>query len=81
VVSVAELVGAGLEISVELPVATQTGVLRRPVVLRETIRIDEPTASSLCGGLSFEMPELPVEKLALYLDPVGAPPPARCAPR
>lgn len=77
-VSVAELVGAGLEVALELPVATQSGVFRRPVVLRETIRIDEPTAASLCRGLSFELRELPIDKLALYLDPVGAPPFARC---
>jgi hypothetical protein len=50
-------------------------------VLREAIRIDEPTATSLCSGLAFEVRELPIDELALYLDPVGAPPPARCAPK
>ncbi len=80
-ISVEELLTNGLEMAIELPVDSETGVFRRPIVLRENVRIQPPTGASLCRGLAFELPDLPIEKPALFLEPRGAPPAADCGAR
>jgi hypothetical protein len=73
-----ELARDGLELVYELPVATQTGVFRKPLVLREQLKFEALTRAALCRGLDLSASELPMTGLSVYLDPAGAPAPQRC---
>lgn len=77
-VTVAALEDGELALELALPVATETGVFRKPMVFSESIRAPGLRARAICTGIVPRWTKVPVSDLTLFLDPPAEPRPARC---
>jgi hypothetical protein len=77
-VTIAALQDGELALELALPVATETGVFRKPMVFSESIQAPGLRARAICTGIVPRWTKVPVSDLTLFLDPPAEPRPARC---